>query len=107
MFWMRKFATLMLVLLAACSPTPTAANAPTSPQNSIPTVSIPPTQANAPESSGLWLQVLAPLDEAVVDTPQVDVIGSALAGAVISVNEEILIVGADLQFKTTVTLEEG
>lgn len=66
-----------------------------------------PTQASAPETPGLWLQILSPLDEAVVDTPQVDVIGSAPVGAVISVNDEILIVDSDLQFTLPVTLEEG
>ena len=43
----------------------------------------------------------------MVNTPQVDVIGSAPAGAVISINDDILIVGADGQFKTTVALDEG
>jgi len=67
-----------------------------------------PTSISAPEpSDALWLQVLSPPDEAVVDTSQVDVIGSSLPGAVVSVNEEILIVGSDQQFKTTVFLDEG
>lgn len=118
---MRKLATLMLVLLAACSPTPTAvpatdptsANHPatniatTEPQTVVPTTLIQPTQANASQTSGLWLQILAPLDEAVVSTPQVDVTGSAPAGTVVSINEQILIVDADLQFRTSVILEEG
>ena len=73
----------------------------------MPTPSLLPTQTSAPETSGLWLQILAPLDETVVDTPQIDVIGSAPAGAVISVNEEILIVGTNQQFTIPVSLEEG
>jgi len=114
----------LILMLIACSPTPTAvpssptanSNNPTTipatprPQEVIPTTDIQPTPTliTAPEPSGtLWLQVLSPQDEAVVNTPQVDVIGSAPAGAVISVNDEILIVGDDGQFKTTVSLDEG
>jgi hypothetical protein len=37
----------------------------------------------------------------------VDVTGSAPAGAVVSIDDEILIVGSDQQFKTTVMLDEG
>lgn len=112
---------LVLVLLAACSPTPTVApiTNPTSaenlivntstavPQNVIPTAIVQPIETGVPETPGLWLQILAPLDEAVVNTSQVDVIGSAPAGAVISVDDQILIVGVDQQFSVTVTLEEG
>ena len=113
----------LILLLTACSPTPTAvpssttnSNSPTTipatpmPQEVIPTTIIQPTSTavTAPEPSGiLWLQVLSPQDEAVVNTPQVDVTGSAPAGAVISINDEILIVGDDGQFKTTVSLDEG
>jgi hypothetical protein len=117
----------LILLFTACSPTPTAVpSSPTAnsnssvtiaastasplPQEVIPTTLIQPTPTliTAPEPSGtLWLQVLSPQDEAVVNTPQVDVIGSAPVGAVISVNDEILIVGDDGQFKTTVSLDEG
>jgi hypothetical protein len=71
---------------------------------------IQPTQTvvSAPVTLGsLWLQVLSPQDEAVINTPQVDVIGSAPAGTVVSVNDEILIVGDDQQFKTTMSLDDG
>ena len=73
----------------------------------MPTALIQPTEAGAPETPGLWLQILAPLDEAVVNTPLVDVTGSAPAGVVISVGDEILIVDSTLQFTLPVTLEEG
>jgi hypothetical protein len=67
-----------------------------------------PTVLSAPVTSGsLGLQVLSPQDEAVINTPQVDVIGLAPAGTVVSINDEILIVGDDQQFKTTVSLDEG
>ena len=120
----KKITTLVgLILIVACSPTPTAAPLTTSPNSSsnplidtaiaapqdiLPTVTIQSTVASAPETpSVLWLQILSPVDEAVVNTSQVDVIGSAPAGAVISVNDEIFIVSSDLQFKATVLLDEG
>ena len=114
----------LILLLTACSPTPTLVPpAPTTNPNStitIPATLVPqevipsvvsqllPTVASVPEPSGtLWLQVLSPQDEAVVNIPQVDVIGSAPAEAVVSINDEILIVGNDQQFQTTISLEEG
>jgi len=61
-----------------------------------------------PEPSGtIWLQVLSPQDEAVVNTSQVDVIGAAPPGSVVSVNDDIFLVGDDQQFKTTLSLDEG
>jgi Glucodextranase, domain B len=114
----------LILSLTACSPTPTVVpSAPTTnsnspntvavtslPQEVIPTTDIQPTATliSTPESSGtLSLQILSPQDEAVVTTSQVDVIGSAPAGAVVSINDEILLVGADGQFKTTISLDEG
>ena len=110
----------LIPLLTGCIPTPTVApSSPATNPNSpntisvtevTPTTDIQPisTLTGSPEPSGtLWLQILAPLDEAVVNTSEVDVIGSAPAGSVISVNDEILIVGADLHFTVPVTLEEG
>jgi hypothetical protein len=74
------------------------------PEEVIPTTILQPT----PELSGtLWLQVLSPQDEAIVNTSQVEVIGSAPARAVVSVNDDIFLNGDDQQFKTTVSLEEG
>ncbi|HEU0293496.1 MAG TPA: hypothetical protein VFR47_12215 [Anaerolineales bacterium] len=115
---------LLICFLVACSPTPTVP--PSTPiTNSNPTAIIPvsplpeatipptviqptPTNISLPEPAGaIWLQILSPLDEAVVSAPQVDVIGSAPAGSVVSVNEEILLVGDDQQFHTVVLLEEG
>jgi hypothetical protein len=121
---MNKYLILLILILIGCGPTPTVvpsshATTPNSPsvisptpvpQDVIPTVIIQPTQTvvSAPVTSGsLWLQVLSPQDEAVINTPQVDVIGAAPAGTVVSINEEILIVGDDQQFKITVSLDEG
>ncbi len=110
----------LILLLSACGPTPTAvATAPLdnpitipatltlAPQDVVPTLIVQPT-SSAPDASGtLWLQVLSPQDDSVVNTPQVDVTGSAPAGTVISIDDTILLVGDDQQFKTTVTLDEG
>jgi len=113
----------LILLLTACSPTPTVVpSAPTtnsnspipipatsSPQEVIPTMDIPPTPTvvSANTSGTLWLQVRSPQDEAVINTPQVDVIGSAPAGAVVSVNDEILLIDDDQQFESTISLDEG
>jgi len=121
---MNKILILLILIIGACGPTPTVGpsspattpNSPSAipassvPQDVIPTTIIQPTPtvASAPVTSGsLWLQVLSPQDEAVINIPQVDVIGSAPAGTVVSINDEILIVSDDQQFKITVSLDEG
>ncbi len=122
---MNKYLILagLILLVSACGPTPTAVAAAPSddpvtipatltlaPQDVVPTLIVQPTSTapSAPDASGtLWLQVLSPQDDSVIDTPQVDVIGSAPAGTVISIDDAILLVGDDQQFKTTVTLDEG
>ena len=121
---MNKLLILLILIISACGPTPTvvpssSATTPNSPsvipatavpQDVIPTMIIQPTQTvvSTPVTLGsLWLQVLSPQDETVINLPQVDVIGSAPAGTVVSINEEILIVGDDQQFKITVSLDEG
>lgn len=119
---MKKYLVFLTitVLISACNPTSTVT--PSSPVPNLPVEStaIPspltdtPVAGNQPapavtsEATGnLALQVLSPLDEAIVNTPQVDVVGSTAAGAVVSINDEILLAGADGQFKATISLEEG
>ncbi len=61
-----------------------------------------------PSSSGpLTLQVTSPQDGAVVNTAQVQVSGSASPGEVVSVNDAVLLVGADGSFSTRVSLVTG
>lgn len=116
-----------ILFLAACSPTPTTAPiaAPTNPtgivnQPQATATTVPPaviqaspaasqpTQISEPVTAQpLYLQILSPQDGDTVNTSQVDVIGSAPAGTVISINDDILIVGADGQFKSTVSLDAG
>jgi len=114
----------LFVLLVACTPIPTSISsspipnlgaqdtdsASPVPQSAAPTASVETTPASAatPQpAASLSLQVTSPLDEAVVNTAQIDVIGSAPAGTVVSVNDEIILVVDDQQFKTTVALDEG
>ena len=58
-------------------------------------------------SGGLSIQVISPLDEEILNTPEVVVIGTAPAGTVISINEEIILAGGDGSFRVTLSLEEG
>jgi hypothetical protein len=53
------------------------------------------------------LRVLSPQDEAVVNASQIDVTGTASPGEVVTVNDYILIVGADGTFTASVALEAG
>jgi len=55
----------------------------------------------------LFLTIRQPLDESVVDTPQIEVIGMAPPDTVVTVNDEILVVGLEQEFKVSITLEEG
>ena len=114
----------LILSVAACTPTPTSVidlpgptldsqaivSATPLPQEIIPATPVPPAETTLPSTQAvgtLWLQVLSPQDETVVNTPQVEVIGTAPVGAVVTVNEDILIVNTDGQFKSIVSLEEG
>ncbi len=115
------FLTVMLLSVTACSPTLTPIPPATLPPASAPTdASVPGAQpanpatapagpsTGQPSNSGpVSLEVLSPLDGAVVNTPQIEVSGMASAGAVVTVNDNILLVGADGQFKTILALDEG
>ncbi len=120
---MRNFAIVctMLLFIAACSPIRTATPQPaiTAPivaapsaaaQGTLPAAQ--PTQAATSAPAGtntapVALQVLSPQDDSVVNTQQVTVSGAASPGAVVTVNDDIIVVGADGQFQDTVTLDEG
>jgi glucodextranase-like protein len=129
----RKLFTLPLsaiLVLAACSPTPTispvavpshptttvivtqpqatATAAPPVVGQASPTAVSQPTQTSeAVVAQPLYLQVTSPQDGDTVNTSQVDVVGSAPTGATVSVNDDIIIVGNNQQFKSTVALDEG
>jgi hypothetical protein len=53
------------------------------------------------------LQVLSPQDDTTVSTSQITVSGIASPGAVVTVNDDILIVGADGKFSATIALDAG
>lgn len=93
------FSTISPTLELATKP-----SLPTLPLTEIPVIEGDPTPL---VSGSLWLQILSPQDEAVVDSPQISIEGRAPAEAVVTINDVILIVDADQQFKTTLTLEEG
>lgn len=63
--------------------------------------------AAKPSGGPVALQVMTPQDGAVVNTPQVQVNGTASPGAVVTVNDVIFVVGADGTFTSAVTLEQG
>ena len=78
-------------LLAACggaTPTPEASAVPT-----------------ASALSGF--RILSPAAEAVVNVPEVEVVGEAKPETVITLNDEIVVVDASGTFSVTLPLEEG
>lgn len=116
--------TLFLMLGAACGG-PISGGTPTSPPGTplplppgiatagghqptaaAPTATQPPS-GSKPSTGPVALQVTTPQDGAVVNTPQIQVSGTASPGAVVSVNDIILIVGVDGTFATTVSLDSG
>ncbi len=121
----------LIFLISACSPVGTTTSVPPAalsplggPTTSSAVVSTkPPLQANppsaatnkptpanqpAPAASGpLLLRVLSPQDGATVGTAQIQVTGLATPGEVVTVNDNIILVGADGQFQTTVSLDQG
>jgi len=58
-------------------------------------------------SSGAEVFLLSPQEDEVVTTPWVDVVGTAPAETVITLNEEITVAGGDGMFYARVPLEEG
>lgn len=123
---MRAFpiAGVALCILAACSPISTvtpqpttaiptlAGSTPASAAAASPAATQPAAQAPSPvpppvNAAPVGLQVLSPADGSVVNTQQVAVTGSASPGSVVSVNDDIIVVGADGQFTDTVTLDDG
>jgi glucodextranase-like protein len=113
-----------LLIATACSPIPTtipglpAVNAtdansanPQSQLNpSTPDLDLPPTQGvqgQPPASGPVTIQITSPQDGATVNTPQVQVTGVSSPGAVVTVNDDILIAGPDGKFDSTVSLEDG
>ena len=88
----------------ASSPIITTETPPASPPTFVPAT---PTSGSSPNGEALSLVVLSPIDGAIVTTSQVEVTGTASPGAVVTVNDSILLVGEDGKFETTISLDEG
>lgn len=86
----------LATLIIACTPTATDG----------PTVTIQPT-AWQKTAGTLWVRILSPTDEAIVNTPSVEVRGEAPAETIISINDDILIVPTDQTFSLFFELDEG
>jgi hypothetical protein len=101
--------TLVLGLwLVACNNvTPSPGGPPSSGMTQTP----PPAQSDsataAPSPVVAGLKILSPEDGAIVNTPHVEVKGEALPDTVITINDEIVVAGADGKFSMTLPLEEG
>lgn len=117
-------AVAVTLLVGACSPIPsTTSVAPSATAMSItgatpaaaqpPSASAPTTEAGqapaaaVPDSGPVALQVLSPQDGDVVDVPQITVSGLASPGAVVTVDDQILLAGPDGTFQAEVALDEG
>lgn len=108
---MKKYLYLVILLLAAlaCS-LQTPGGAQPLPGDSVPAGGTPAIGGPATGSTGsgtLSLRILSPLDGAVVNTSIIEIVGEAPVGSVISIGDDILIVGADGMFKHIVSLQEG
>ena len=118
------FILFLTLALTTCGPSQVA----TAPSEIATDTSAPPPQAASPQtenplttarpgqdsdnailttSTTLVLTIRQPLDESVVNTGQVEVIGAAPPDTVVTVNDEILIVGPEQEFKVSIPLEEG
>jgi len=126
---MRKYLFVLLILLTACAPdaasqqAPTAQtshNAPTAPAGqsaSLPSTSTIPSlpsnegaaaQPPAESTAGtLWVRVLSHQDGDTVNTPTITLKGQAPAEAVVTINDNIILVSNDQSFETEVKLEDG
>ncbi|HEX8990417.1 MAG TPA: hypothetical protein VF784_01950 [Anaerolineales bacterium] len=97
--------TVASVVAPTPGSSPTAATQP-SPASSQPPV--PKTPAGQPSGNlPLSLQVVSPQDGTVVNTNQIQVTGTASPGEVVTVNDNIILIGTDGKFQTTIALVEG
>lgn len=127
---MRKGLFVLLILLTAC--TPVAApqvpvsqgdnNSSTASNNK--SVPLPSTKAVLPQPSAngespaaqppaastngtLWVKVLSHQDGDTVNTPTITIKGQAPADAVVTVNDDIILVSSDQSFEAEVKLDPG
>jgi hypothetical protein len=107
-------------LLAACggatptsdfsSPLPTVSARPTVAPTDVTSATSPSPTSTAPtptRSALMEFRILSPEDEAVVNVPEVEVVGEAEPETVITLNEEIVVVDESGTFSVTLPLDEG
>lgn len=87
---------VLMVLMSNCATPPTE----------ISSAALPPTPWEE-VAGALWVRILSPADNEIVNMPSVEVQGEAPADTVLSVNDEIVIVSLDQVFSLPVALEEG
>jgi hypothetical protein len=70
---------------------------------------MPPLKASATSTASALsgFRILSPEDEAVVNVPEVEVIGEAEPETVITLNDEIVVVDESGTFSVTLLLDEG
>ena len=95
-------ALLVAVPVAACGPRPLL----------VPRASTVPGQPTAPvpalvTAGPLSVSITSPLNDAVVNTPQVVLSGTAPPDTVITIDDTIVVVDASGQFSTTIVLDVG
>ena len=95
----------LILVMGACSSD--TDSTPTPAPTAAPTATPTPTETPRPTMPPLSLDVTSPEDESVVATSEVEVAGTTLPTAIVSVNGTLVTVGDDGGFSTTVTLEEG
>ena len=86
------------------APTPTPASTPTPTPTPVPS---PSTTAPTITPVSLFLTILEPANESIVETSTVIIRGKTVADAIISVNGEPVDVGTSGNFSWQVTLDEG
>ena len=75
-------------------------------QGSGPTATAP-ANGQPSGSAPLSLQIQSPQDGAIVNSPQINVSGTASPGEVVSVNDSVIVVGADGKFNAAISLDQG
>ena len=105
--------TMVVLLLSACAgqiPI-TAINSATTDATAaaLPTVTdtAEPIHYTEYVNGSFWLRLASPKDGEIVREPQIVVSGLAPVETVISINDEIFLIGADESFSFPMTLEEG
>jgi hypothetical protein len=111
--------SLILVLILAACGGPTVTPVPPSPVSITPGVETPqlppPVIPTGPHTQlppngadpQISINMISPVDEAIVNTSPLEVTGITLPDSAVSVNEEVTVAGPDGLFKASIALEEG